>query len=203
MEVGTFDAALAAHDANGDGLLVREELPEDSRARRRIGMSDLNRDERLDRRDWEYFRNSMAMTNGMFAIRLGGSGDMTAESFLWIYSRAVPQLPSPLLYGGVLYMVNDGGIVTILDPQTGERLDQDRLEGAVDHYYASPVAADGKIYMVSELGKVAVLTPGPALDLIAVSDLDDTVYGTPALAGDRIYLRTGTTLYCFGSSADR
>jgi outer membrane protein assembly factor BamB len=198
MEVGTFDAALAAHDADGDGLLVREELPEDSRARRRIGMSDLDRDGRLDRRDWEYFRNSMAMTNGMFAIRLGGSGDMTAESFLWIYSRAVPQLPSPLLYGGVLYMVNDGGIVTILDPQTGERLDQDRLEGAVDHYYASPVAADGKIYMVSELGKVAVLTPGPELDLIAVNDLDDTVYGTPALAGDRIYLRTGTTLYCFG-----
>jgi hypothetical protein len=60
------------------------------------------------------------------------------------------------------------------------------------------VAADGKIYMVSELGKVAVLEPGPELDLIAVNDLDDTVYGTPALAGDRIYLRTGTTLYCFG-----
>ena len=95
-------------------------------------------------------------------------------------------------------MVNDGGIVTILDPANGERLDQGRLQDAVDSYRASPVAGDGKIYMVSELGMVSVLEPGPALRVIAAADLDDTVYGTPAIDGGRIYLRTGTTLYCFG-----
>ena len=201
MDVGSFAEALV-NDTDGDGLLSREELPE-GRARRRIGMSDLDRDGKLSENDWDYFRNSMAMTNGMFAIRLGGSGDMTEENFVWLYSRAVPQLPSPLLYEGLLYMVNDGGIVTILDPANGERLDQGRLQDGVDSYRASPVAGDGKIYLVSELGMVSVLEPGPTLRVIAAADLDATVYGTPAIAGGRIYLRTGTTLYCFGLTTHR
>ena len=196
IDVGPFEDALA-YDTDGDGLLSREELPE-GRARQRLGMSDLDRDGKLSERDWDYFRNSMSMTNGMFAIRLGGSGDMTSQNLLWLYSRAVPQLPSPLLYEGLLYMVNDGGIVTILDPASGERLDQGRLQQGVDNYYASPVAGDGKIYMVSELGKVSVLEPGPTLSVISTSDLDDSVYATPAIDGGRIYLRTGSTLYCFG-----
>lgn len=202
IEAGSFAEALQ-YDADGDGLLSREELPEGSRARRRVGMSDLDRDGLLNERDWEYFRNSMAMTNGMFAIRLGGSGDMTEESFLWIYSRAVPQLPSPLLYEGYLYMVNDGGIVTILDPESGERLDQNRLQEAVDSYYASPVAGDGKIYMVSELGKISVIDPGPALEVSFSADLDAAVYATPAIdaARGRIYVRAGESLYCFAVSA--
>lgn len=198
IDVGAFADALA-YDTDGDGLLSREELPE-GRARQRVGMSDLDRDGKLSERDWNYFRNSMSMTNGMFAIRLGGSGDMTDQNLLWLYSRAVPQLPSPLLYEGLLYMINDGGIVTILDPASGERLDQGRLQEAVDNYYASPVAGDGKIYMVSELGKVSVLDPGPTLTVISTSDLDDSVYATPAISDGRIYLRTGTTLYCFGLS---
>lgn len=199
IEVGPFEDALE-YDADGDGLLSRDELPE-GRARQRLGMSDLDRDGKLSERDWDYFRNSMSMTNGMFAIRLGGSGDMTEQNLLWLYSRAVPQLPSPLLYEGLLYMINDGGIVTILDPASGERLDQGRLQDAVDNYYASPVAGDGKIYMVSELGRVSVLAPGETLTVISAADLDDTVYATPAIAGGRIYLRTGSTLYCFGLNA--
>lgn len=196
IDVGPFEDVLH-YDTNGDGLLSREELPE-GRARQRIRMSDLDRDGKLSANDWNYFRNSMAMTNGMFAILLGGSGDMTEKNFLWLYSRAVPQLPSPLLYEDLLYMINDGGIVTILDPITGERLDQGRLQDAVDSYYASPVAGDGKIYIVSEQGMVSVVKPEPTLRVIATADLDDTVYGTPAIDSNRIYLRTGTTLYCFG-----
>ena len=94
-------------------------------------------------------------------------------------------------------MINDGGIVTILNPDTGERLDQGRIPGAVDKFYASPVAGDGKIYMVSELGKVAVLKPGPKLDVLKISDLDDLAYGTPAISDGHIYLRTRETLYAF------
>ncbi len=95
-------------------------------------------------------------------------------------------------------MINDGGIVTSFDPLTGEVLDQGRLKGAVDAYYASPVTADGKIYFVSELGLVAVVEPGGGLDVVAVGDLDDLTYGTPALADSRIYLRTRGMLYAFG-----
>ena len=110
-----------------------------------------------------------------------------------------PGHSSPLLYEGLLYMINDGGIATILDPASGERLDQGRISDAVDKFYASPVAGDGKIYMLSDLGKVAVLKPGPELDVLAVNDLDELAYGTPAISDGRIYVRTRETLYAFGS----
>jgi hypothetical protein len=127
-------------------------------------------------------RSRAASRNGILAIRVGGEGDMTEKNVAWAYHKRVPQLPSPLLYQGVLYMVNDGGVVTSLDPATGEMRAQGRLKGAVDNYYASPVAADGKIFMASELGKIAVVKSGGSLEVLAVNDL-----GGPHLraAGDR------------------
>ena len=123
---------------------------------------------------------------------------MTEQNVVWTYHKRVPQLPSPLLYKDVLYMVNDGGIVTTLEPETGAIIAQGRLKGAVDNYYASPVAADGKIFMASELGKVAVLSPLGDLEVLAVNDLDDLIHATPAIADGRLYIRTRNTLYCFG-----
>jgi hypothetical protein len=160
--------------------------------------TDLNGDKALSVEEWDYYKAAMDSENGMLAIRLGGSGDMTAKSVRWAYRRAVPQLPSPLIYEHVLYMVNDGGIVTALNPETGEMIKQGRLKGAIDRYYASPVAADGKIFMSSEKGKVAVLRPGGDLEPAIVNDLEDDIYATPALLDGRIYLRTRHTLYCFG-----
>jgi outer membrane protein assembly factor BamB len=195
-EIAPWEEAVA-QDADGDGLLSEEEVA-GTHAASWLGFTDLDHDGYYDADDWAYFRAAITSENGVLAIRLGGEGDMTEENVVWTYHRAVPQLPSPIVYQGVLYMINDGGIVTTFDPATGEVLDQGRLRGAVDAYYASPVAADGKIYFVSELGLVAVVQPGGNLDEVVVSDLDDLTYGTPAIADERIYLRTRNTLYCFG-----
>jgi outer membrane protein assembly factor BamB len=188
---------FAAHDKNRDGKLTVEELPT-KHALDALPFTDLNGDKVLSVEEWDYYKAAMDSENGMLAIRVGGSGDMTATSVVWAYRRAVPQLPSPLVYQSVLYMVNDGGIVTTLNPRTGELIKQGRLKGAIDRYYASPVAADGKIFMASEKGKVAVLRPGGDLEPVAVNDLQDDIYATPALLDNRIYLRTRHTLYCFG-----
>jgi outer membrane protein assembly factor BamB len=90
-------------------------------------------------------------------------------------------------------------IVTALHPETGMEFGQGRLKGAIDHYYASPVAADGKIFMSSETGKVVVLAAGGSLEPLAVNDLGDDIYATTAISGGRIYLRTRSWLDCFGS----
>jgi outer membrane protein assembly factor BamB len=164
-----------------------------------LPFTDLNGDKAVSVEEWDYYKAAMDSENGMLAIRLGGSGDMTAKSVSWAYRRAVPQLPSPLIYQGVLYMVNDGGIVTTLNPKTGDLIKQGRLKGAIDRYYASPVAGDGKIFMASEKGKVAILRPGGDLEPAVVNDLQDDIYATPALLDGRIYLRTRHTLYCFGA----
>ncbi len=195
-DIPLFEEAIA-QDADGDGKLSREEV-RGTQAASWMGFTDLDHDGAFDAEEWAYFRAAITSTNGVLAIKLGGEGDMTEENVVWTYHRAVPQLPSPLIYEGVLYMINDGGIVTSFVPASGEVLDRGRLKGAVDAYYASPVAADGKIYFVSELGLVAVVEPGGGLDVVAVSDLDDLTYGTPALADSRIYLRTRGMLYAFG-----
>jgi outer membrane protein assembly factor BamB len=133
----------------------------------------------------------------MLAIKLGGRGDMTATNVRWKYHKSVPQLPSPLVYQNVLYMVNDGGIVTTLHPETGAEMGQGRLKGAIAPYYASPVAADGKLYAISEEGKLAVVKAGAQWELLAVNPLDDGSKSTPAIVDDRLYVRTYSALYCF------
>ena len=186
-------------DANKDGKLASEEMPNQHAQRMGLAFADLDSDKMLSREEWDYYKAAMESDNGVLAIRLGGSGDMTAKSVRWKYHRGIPQLPSPLIYGDILYMVNDrGGLVTMLDPDNGELVLQGRLQGPTDNYYASPVAGDGKIYIPSEKGKVYVVPPGPKLEPVAVNDLGDSIYATPALMDGRIYLRTLNTLYCFG-----
>lgn len=201
----TFAEALEASDANGDGALARDEAAGHSDFW--FDVIDLGSNGLLEASDWAYYEAVLSSQNGILAIRPGApgeAGDLTEPNTVWSYRRSVPQLPSPLLYGGVLYMVNDGGIVTALDPTTGRRLSQARLRGAVDAYYASPVAADGKIYFVSELGLAAVVRPldpgeeSRELEVLEVNTLGEAVYATPAIAPSRLYIRTVEHLYAFG-----
>ncbi len=188
-----FEAIVAQH-ADAAGRVTLTSLP-NGNARSWI---DLDSNGEVSRSEWDYYRAAMASENGMLAIRLGGRGDMTDTNVRWTYHKSVPQLPSPIIYGNVLYMVNDGGIVTTLNPASGTEMGQGRLKGAIDHYYASPVAGDGKVFMLSETGKVAVLAPGGGLDPVVVNDLGDDIYATPAISDGRIYLRTRGWMYCFG-----
>jgi outer membrane protein assembly factor BamB len=200
QKIPSFTDLRAEHDKNADGRFVPDEVP-DPLAKRWFKLMDLNADGALDPDEWAYYQAARASRGGMWAYRLGGRGDMTEASTLWHYDRSVPQLPSPLLYNGVLYMVNDGGIMTALDPATGKALTQARTREAVDAYYASPVAADGKILIVSELGRVVVLKADGNLTVAAVNDLDDLCYATPAVADGRWYIRTQSALYAFGTVA--
>ena len=117
----------------------------------------------------------------------------------WKYQRSVPQLPSPLLYEGVLYMVNDNGIITTLNPETGALIKQGRLTGALGPHFASPVAADGHIFFTTEAGAVVVVAPGGDFMPLAINELGEDSYATPAFADGRIYVRTSAALYAFGA----
>jgi outer membrane protein assembly factor BamB len=97
-------------------------------------------------------------------------------------------------------MINDGGILTTFDPATGEVLKQGRLREAIDHYYASPVAADGKVFIASQTGIVSVLKAGGEQEVMATNVLGEDCYATPAVANERIFIRTVEALYAFGLS---
>ena len=197
-----FEEALPRYDKNGDKQIAKTEIsgadPMDKMLGAAFEAFDLNRDDKLDDKDWEVFRAMMASENGLLAIKLGGQGDQTANAIRWRYQKPVPQVPSTLLYKGVLYMINDSGILLSFDPATGKVLKQGRLHGAIDKYFASPVAADDKVYLIGEGGAVSVLKAAGEWEVLAVNELDDECFATPAIADGRIYIRTRSALYCFG-----
>ena len=170
---------------------------------RNFGEYDLDRDQTLNEREWNFYRAMKTTQNSILAVRAGGRGDVTDTRVLWRYRKSLPNVPSPLLYRDVLYLVKDGGVATTLNPKTGEVLKQARLQGAIEHYWASPVAADGKVYMLSEACKLTVLKAGGQWDPLAINDLDDTCFSTPAIADSRLYIRTRSALYAFGKSGPK
>lgn len=198
ITVDAFEKVVAENDKDEDGLISKEEMPA-SRAANWFDFVDLEADGKLDATDWQYLGDALASQNGMLAFRPGGEGELPAESLAWSYRRSVPQLPSPLVYRDVLYMLNDGGgLMTTFRPATGEVLERGRIEEAVDTYYASPVAGDEKVYVLSENGIAVVLPAGGSLEPLSVHDFGERIYATPALAPGRLYLRTEVALYCFG-----
>ena len=191
-----FAEVLAKHDADKDGKIQKAEAP-DERTRRYFVFIDLDEDGAANAGEWRTWTIGSASENGLLAFRAGGRGDRTGKSLLWRYGRSVPQLPTTLAYRGSLHMINDGGILTTFDAATGAVKKQARLRGAIDHYYASPVAGDGKVYFVSKSGIASVLKAGPEQEELSVADLAEEVAATPALGDGRLYLRTRGSLYCF------
>ena len=127
------------------------------------------------------------------AIRKGGRGDITDSHVVWTATRGAPYVPSPLLVDGLYYLVEDGGIATCFDAETGARVWQKRLGAA---YTASPVAGDGKIYLIDEAGTTTVLRPGREFEVIAKNELEEPVFASPAIAQGELFLRTAGQLVC-------
>ena len=199
-EVIPFEEALKLYDANKDGGITVEEAPEPA-MKKGWNSYDLDLDGHMNERDWYHYRAKRSSVNAVNAIRLGGKGDMTEGAFRWRHYKTLPNVPSPLLYQDVLYLVKDGGIVTALNAETGEVLKQGRLRDALEKYFSAPVAADGKVYMLSQAGKVSVLKPGADWDVVQVNDLGHEAYATPAIVDGKLYIRTNWGLYCFAEGA--
>jgi outer membrane protein assembly factor BamB len=202
----TFDEGLKRYDKNGDRLIASTEVSGTDPMDRMLGPKagfpafDLDRNGSLDAEEWQNFRLMLSSENGLLAIKLGGKGDMTEGAIKWKYQRPVPQVPSTLLYRGTLFMVNDSGILISFDPATGGVIKQGRLKGAIDKYFASPVGADGKVYLASQDGTVSVVDATGEWEILAVNALDDEVFATPAIGDGRLYIRTKSALYAFGSA---
>jgi outer membrane protein assembly factor BamB len=201
-----FDEGLKRYDKNGDGSIASTEVSGTEPMDRMLGPKagfpafDLDRNGSLDAKEWQNFRLMLSAENGLLAIRLGGTGDMTDRAIKWKYQRPVPQVPSTLLYRGTLFMVNDSGILSSFDPSSGAVIKQGRLKGAIDKYFASPVGADGKVYLVSQDGTVSVVEAKGEWEVLSVNALDDEVFATPAIGDGRIYIRTKSAIYAFGSA---
>lgn len=188
-------------DKNKDGKLERSEIPNPGMQRLLLGVDEDpgNKDGFVEEAEWLKFEESNRNGGGMMAIDITGRGDLSKSGIKWRVTKSIPYLTATLLYNDVVYTVRDGGILASYNPASGEVHKQGRLEGALDKYYAQPVAGDGKVYLTSENGKVSVVKAGPEWELLSVNDLDEPTYATPALVDGRVFVRTRRALYCFGA----
>jgi outer membrane protein assembly factor BamB len=134
------------------------------------------------------------------AIRPGGSGDVTDTHVAWSTQRGSPFVPSPIVVGDHLYMVNDmQSIGTCFDARTGTTVWQERLgEAKREGFSASPVVVDGKVFFTNDDGETFVLRAGPKFELLHVNSLGERTLASPALVGGRWYIRTDANLYEIG-----
>ena len=137
--------------------------------------------------------------NAVVAIRPGGNGDISRTHLAWKSTRNVPYGSSPLFYRGRLFTVKDGGLVSAFDVKSGEVVYQSERLNAPGDYYASAVAAAGRIYLASFDGIVTVIDAGTStLTVLAQTNLHEQILATPALVDRTIILRTAKNLYSFG-----
>jgi outer membrane protein assembly factor BamB len=198
FNVPAFPVMVAEQDANKNGTLERNEIPEGPLLQR-FSMLDRDKDTHVTRAEYDFLKNVFdSARNRIIAIKPGGKGDVSESHVMWSQKRYLPVIPSPLFYHGYLYLPKNGGILTTLDPKTGEPVKEERIPGGSGDYYSSPVGGDGKVYLTSQRGNLVVLSAEGDWKVLHRVRFDEEVYATPALVDGRIYYRTTGYLYCFG-----
>ncbi len=197
FKVPTFDELLKKLDRDGDGVISRAE-GENSEIKDFFDSVDTNGDGRVTRDEWDALLKLMADSrNSAFAVKAGAPGD---AHVLWKKTRGLPYVPSGIIYRGQYVLVKDGGLVTAYDLKTGKEIYVQERAAAEGRYNASPVAANGYIYVTSfEEGIVTVLKAGGPRPEVAARNvaLGERVSATPAIADDTLYVRTEGHLYAF------
>lgn len=129
----------------------------------------------------------------MFALRPGGTGDITATHVVWRHERGGPHVPTPAWHDDRLYVVSDTGVIACLDAATGETLSQKRLRG---RFSMAPLVIGDKLLFVNEEGVCYLAESGPRLEITSQNDLKESVLATPAILGGKLYFRTTDSLIC-------
>jgi outer membrane protein assembly factor BamB len=134
------------------------------------------------------------------AVKAGGSGDVASTHLKWEVKTGAPYVSSLLYYQGLLYMATENGIVSCIDPASGETIWKDRFGGV---FSASPVAAEGHIYLVNEAGEAFVLEAGREKKILARNIIPERVLASPAFSRGQIFLRTDEHLIAIGSGKNQ
>ena len=203
FQMPTFDVLLKQGDTNKDGVLSREEAQK-TFMKDFFDSVDANHDGKVTREEWDALLKFFSEgKNSAFALRGGGTGDVTSSHLLWKKTKGLPYIPTALVYRGQYVMVKDGGLVTAYDAKTGKDVYVQERVVAPGRYYASPVAANGNVYFTSlDDGAVTVIKAGSAKPEVVAKNpkLRERVAATPAIADNVLYIRTDKHLYAFAEN---
>ncbi|MEM7559429.1 MAG: hypothetical protein AAF394_09915, partial [Planctomycetota bacterium] len=139
-------------------------------------------------------------THGILSIPVDSQGLLTGEEVTSLATRNIPEVPSPIASDGYLYFVKNGGVLSVLDLNSGKTTTRVRTRGEGTHY-ASPIIADGKLFSTAGDGTISVLSLGAKPKVLQVNSMGDRCYATPACNDGVLYIRTHQRLYAFGFAA--
>lgn len=195
-----FETFLREHDRDHDGRFSFAELPTGP-VKQRFKHLDGDRSGFITREEWESMAEIFQrVENQAFAVKPDARGGVSDGGVRWRLKKGLPYVASPVYAGGRFYMVKNGGMLTCVDPESGEAVyEQERL-GAVGDYYASLIAADGRIYAASQPGVMTVVRAGDTFEIVTRVHFGETLQATPAVVGDTLYIRTAGRLYAFRES---
>jgi outer membrane protein assembly factor BamB len=136
----------------------------------------------------------------VFAIRAGAAGDITGDAHwvAWQKQQRGPYMPTPLIYGGYLYILGNAGVFDCYNLATGAEIYRERIPHQGSGFSGSPVASDGHIYLPSEDGDVLVVKAGPHFELLQKNEMGEALMATPAISGGLLLLRTQHHLWGIG-----
>jgi outer membrane protein assembly factor BamB len=197
FKMPSYAEMLKQFDTDGDGKLSKAEMEKSPQFKDFFDNHDQNKDGYITKDEWEAGLAFMAKSkNSAFVLKPGGTGDVTKTHVVWRVTKGLPYVPSPLVYQGRVYTLNMQGRVSAFDLKTGK---DDYLEEMVGlaGVYASPVAANGHVYLCGLDKSVIVLKAGKSPTVVHRTKLDDRIAATPAIADDTLYIRTGKTLFAF------
>jgi outer membrane protein assembly factor BamB len=134
----------------------------------------------------------------VLGLKPTGSGDITEvdKYYHWKLSRNTPDVPTPVIHDGLVYLCSENGVLTCVDAKTGDQVYQERIES--DRYRASPVYADGHVYLTSRSGVITVVKAGRDFKKVSENDMGEEISASPAFSNSTIYLRTFDHLYAIG-----
>lgn len=198
----SWASTIEKADKNADGKIAVEEF---DGGLAWFKTQDVDGDGFITSKDWAEIQALMNRgQNVLLGVKAGGEGDVTETHVAWKFDRGLPYVPSVLHYEGRVYMVKDGGMLSCFDAKTGQPFyTQERID-AGGTYYSSPVAADGRIFLASQNGRVTVVKAGgDKPEILHAADFKEKMGPTMAIVENNIYIRTQTKLYAFGSKGEK
>lgn len=164
-----------------------------------MGFFDKDKNRIIDQDEWLKTMSSFSMDSQptLLAICPGATGDARKSHVVWEIHQGLPETPSILYTQGKLYLLRDGGQLTCLEAATGKELFREKI-GASGQYVASPIVAGDKLVVASVSGTVTVLQVDDKLNILAKNNFKEKIFATPAIAENKIYLRTTENLYAIG-----
>jgi outer membrane protein assembly factor BamB len=192
---------LGGMDKNKDNMIQSDEASGNEAISRLIVRIDTNwgnKDTVVDEAEWNRAFESFVGNGGLVSIRMDGHGDVTNSNVRWTLGKGIPYIPGVLIDRDTVFVVDDGGVVTTVDAETGRPIHKARLKKGNGQYYASPVAAGDHVVVIDTTGVLNILSNSAEWQSLSTCELGEQCFATPAIAHNQLYVRTTESLFCFG-----